>query len=149
MKRTDSLRKSGDKPNGGQPGHPGHTLRAVVHPERTETHAVDTCMHCQASLQGIEAAGYAERQVFDVPAIRIEVTAHRAEVKLCPTCGGQTTGDFPAGVTQAVQYGPGVQTWAAYFTNQHHIPIERTAQIFDDLIHQPVSEATVVKASED
>jgi len=66
------LRKSGDKPNGGQPGHPGHTLSAVVHPERTETHEVDTCVHCQASLKGIEAAGYEERQVFDVPAIRIE-----------------------------------------------------------------------------
>jgi len=27
--------------------------------------------------------------------------------------------------------------------------VERTAQIFDDLVHQPVSEATVLKASED
>ena len=34
-KRTASLRKAGDKPNGGQPGHEGQTLLAVEHPERT------------------------------------------------------------------------------------------------------------------
>jgi transposase len=93
--------------------------------------------------------GYEERQVFDIPAMRIEVTAHRAEVKRCPACGGTTTGDFPGGVTQAVPYGPAVKTWAAYCSNQHHLPVERTAQIFDDLVQQPVSEATVLKASED
>jgi hypothetical protein len=56
--------------------------------------------------------------------------------------------DVPAGVTHAVQYGPGVQTWVAYFLNQHHLPSERAVQIFDDLVHQPVSEATGWKASE-
>lgn len=149
VKRTESLRKSGDKPNGGQPGHEGHTLRASDHPDRTETYEVDACEHCQASLSETEAVGYEERQVFDMPAIRIEVTVHRAAVKICPACGGQTKGDFPGGVTQAVQYGPVLKTWAAYFTNQHHIPVERTAQIFDDLVHQPVSAATVLKASEE
>ena len=149
VKRTESLRKSGDKPNGGQPGHDGHTLIASDHPDRIETHEADTCEHCQASLSGIEASGYEERQVFDIPAIRIEVTAHRAEVKICPACGGKSKGDFPTGVTQAVQYGAAVKTWATYFTNQHHIPVERTGQIFDDLVHQPVSDATVLKASEE
>ena len=52
-------------------------------------------------------------------------------------------------MTQAVQYGPEVKTWAAYFSNQHHLPVERTAQIFDDLVHQPMCDATVLKASED
>ena len=94
VKRTESLRKSGEKPNGGQPGHDGHTLSASDDPDRIETHEVDTCAHCQASLAEIEAAGYEERQVFDIPAIRIEVTAHRAEVKICPACGGQNKGNY-------------------------------------------------------
>ena len=148
VKRTASLRKAGDKPNGGQPGHEGQTLMAVEHPERTVTHAVPLCAHCQASLQGVEVMGYAERQVFDLPAIRIEVTAHRAEIKVCPACGKSSKGAFPDAVTQAVQYGPTVQTWASYFTNHHHISVERTTEIFADLVQHQLSEATVLKASE-
>jgi transposase len=148
-KRTQSLRQSGNKPNGGQPGHEEHTLHASAHPDRTETHEAITCAHCQAPLADTEATGYEERQVFDIPAIRLEVTAYRAEVTLWPHCGGKTTGACPAGGTQAVQYGPTVKAWAAYFPNQHHIPVERTVQIFEDVVHQPVSEATVLQASED
>ena len=57
VQRTASLRKAGDKPNGGQPGHEGQTLMAVEHPERTVTHEVPICAHCHASLQGIEVVG--------------------------------------------------------------------------------------------
>ena len=32
VKRTESLRKAGDKPNGGQPGHDGQTLMASERP---------------------------------------------------------------------------------------------------------------------
>lgn len=148
VKRTASLRKSGDKPNGGQPGHEGQTLMASEHPDRVETHEVLRCAHCQASLAAIDAVGYEERQVFDIPAIRIEVTAHRAEIKVCPACGSASKGTLPATVTQAVQYGPVVHTWASYFTNQHHVPVERTTEIFEDLVQHRVSEATVLKASE-
>ena len=148
VKRTESLRKPGDKPNGGQPGHEGQTLMASEHPDRVESHEVPSCAHCQASLAAIEAVGYEERQVFDIPAIRIEVTAHRAEIKVCPACGSASKGTFPEAVTQAVQYGPMVNTWASYFPNQHHIPVERTTEIFEDLVQHRVSEATVLKASE-
>jgi transposase len=147
VKRTESLRKSGDKPNGGQPGHEGQTLMVSEHPDRVETHAVPSCVHCQASLADIEAVGDEERQVFDIPAIRIDVTAHRAEIKVCPACGRASKGPFPETVPQAVQYGPAVNTWASYFTNQHHVPVERTTEIFEDLVQHRVSEGTVLKAS--
>lgn len=148
VKRTASLRQLGDKPNGGQPGHDGQTLMASEHPDQTLTHEVRSCAHCRASLQGVEVVGYEERQVFDLPAIWIEVTAHRAQIKVCPACGRVNTGAFPAAVTHAVQYGPMVHTWASYFTTQHHIPVERTTEIFADLVQHRVSEATVLKASE-
>jgi transposase len=41
-----------------------------------------------------------------------------------------------------------VQTWASYCTNHHHIPVERTTEIFADLVQHRMSEATVLKASE-
>jgi hypothetical protein len=49
-------------------------------------------------------------------------------------------------VKQTVQYGNGVKTWASYFTNQHFVPIERTTQIFEDLVGHRISEAMVLKA---
>lgn len=148
VQRTESLRKAGEKPNGGQPGHDGQTLMASERPDRVETHEVPSCAHCQASLAASESVGYEERQVFDIPAIRIEVTAHRADIKVCPACGRVSKGTFPASGTQAVQYGPAVSTWASYFTNQHYVPVERTTEIFADLVQHRVSEATVLKASE-
>ncbi len=147
--RTESLRKRGQKPNGGQPGHEGHTLEFSDKPDHAETHKPRACENCQASLDGVEAVGQEERQVYDIPAMRIEVTAHRGEIKICPECGMENKGEFPEGVTQGTQYGPGVKTWAAYFGCQHHIPVERTAQIIEDLTGQRVSEATVLKASEE
>lgn len=92
--RTQSLRKSGNKRNGGQPGHDGHTLQAAEHPDHTEMHTADICGHCQASLLEIAPTGYEERQVFDIPAMHIAVTSHRAEIKRCPQCGAQTKGAF-------------------------------------------------------
>jgi len=41
-----------------------------------------------------------------------------------------------------------VQTWASYFTNHHHIPVERTTEVFEDLVQHRVSDATVLQASE-
>jgi len=121
---------------------------ASAHPERVVTHAVSRCAQCQVSLAEIVAVGYEERQVFEIPAIRIEGTAHRAEITVCPVCGRASKGTFPASVPHAVPYGPVVKTWAASFTNQHHIAVERTTEIFADLVQHRVSEATVLTASE-
>lgn len=148
-KRTTSLREPGQKPRGGQPGHRGETLMAVAVPDRTEIHPVVACEQCGVSLADVAVTAHDERQVFDVPAIRIEVTAHRVEIKTCPGCGVENRGTFPVGVTGPVQYGPGLKTWATYFQTQHFVPVERTAQIIEDLTGQRVAEATLMKAVEE
>jgi transposase len=148
-KRTESLRKPGQKPNGGQPGHEGHTLKPVENPEHTEIHPVEACGQGGTALHEVEATTQEERQVFDIPAIRIEVTAHRAEIKICPGCGAENRGVFPAGVTGRVQYGTGVKRWAAYVQSQPVVPLERTAQIFEDLLNHRLSEATLIQAGQE
>ncbi len=147
QKRTESLRKNKQKANGGQPGHKGHTLIASNTPDQTAIHEVEQCEHCNIPLKKVEVSAYEERQIFDIPAIHIEVTAHRAEIKICPDCGHENHGKFPKNVNNTVQYGNGVKAWASYFANQHFIPIERTAQIFEDLLNHRVSEATILKAT--
>jgi transposase len=148
-KRTESLRKPGQKPNGGQPGHEGWTLKRSEHPDQTEIHSVETCQQCGSSLGRVEAMAHEERQVFDLPAIRIEVTAHRAEIKICPACGAENRGTFPKDVTGAVQYGNGVKTWATYFQTQHFVSVQRTAQIFEDLLNHRIAEGTLIQAGQE
>ncbi|MGO4575368.1 transposase [Cupriavidus sp. 2TAF22] len=58
-------------------------------------------------------------------------------------CGKTHTGQFPAGVSQAVQYGPRVKAAAVYLTPYQQVPIDRAAQALQDLFGLSVSTGTI------
>ena len=145
--RTRSLRQKTGRASGGQPGHKGHTLKMVAHPDHIQHHRVSACPHCATSLEGVAPCGLESRQVFDVPPVRIEVTEHQAEVKVCPECGNQVKGAFPVGVTQPVQYGPRLKAQASYLNAYQMLPLARTCELLGDWYGHTPAEAFVLDAN--
>jgi transposase len=93
-------------------------------------------------------AGSDHRQVFDLPEIRMEVTQHTAEIKICPVCGCENKGEFPTGVEQPVQYGPEVKALAVYLNQYQMLPLERVRDLFHELFGQRLAEGTILNATQ-
>lgn len=138
-----SLRQSSGNKAGGQKGHHGTCLKCVVSPDYIKHLKVEMCCCCQSSLIDVEPVKYIERQVFDPgrPG-EFEVTAYRAEVKICP-CGSRNQAEFPQGVTAAAQYGEVTQAMAVHLNQYHFIPFHRVSEYFNTVYSMSVSTGTV------
>ena len=58
--RRKSLRKSGQRPRGGQRGHKGRTLLQVAEPEHVVVHGLAGCPQCQTELTDVAVEGACE-----------------------------------------------------------------------------------------
>ncbi len=130
--KPKSLRPPSARPTGGQPGHPGRTLRMVEQPDRTVHHAVERCAACGRSLANQAPDRVERRQVFDLPQPTLEVTEHQADVTTC-ACGCLNRAAFPPEVTAPVQYGLRVKSVAVYLKDDQLLPFERLTEIMRDL----------------
>ncbi len=147
--KPKSLRPPGDRPTGGQPGHPGHTLRMVDKPDHTVRHAVTRCTDCGRSLAHQAPERVDRRQVFDLPEPKLEVTEHQAEVKTC-ACGCVNRAAFPPEAAAPVQYGPRVKSVAVYLGEYQLLPFDRLAEIMRDLFAcESFSEGTLANFKTD
>lgn len=141
-----SLRVAGQRPTGGQKGHPGSTLRQASQPDKIIVHGVpDQCQACQSKLPFAYVGE--TRQVFDLPLLQFEVTEHHAMQAIC-ACGQVHTGEFPVGVKAGVQYGPRAQAAMVHLNQNHAVSIQRTAALMKDFFDLPVSQASVVRATQ-
>jgi len=114
-------------------GHRGNTLRQTPTPDFVERHEAAHCSACQRALTAAMAKGMERRQVFDLPAPRLEVTEHQAAVYCCDHCRAMTTADFPDGVNAHVQYGTRMRAAAVYCNVQQLIPEDRVCLLLRDL----------------
>ena len=63
-----ALPKGEKRPRGGQPGHPGRTLRQVEKPDRVCVHLPERCAICGREISAEEPHSVVgRRQVFDIP----------------------------------------------------------------------------------
>lgn len=136
-----SLRGTSGRRPGKQPGTPGARLEPRADPDRLVVHVPDACAGCGHDLADAEVLGERAgqvRQVFDLPAVRVEVTEHRAQARRC-RCGQVTTGSFPPAATAPACYGPGVAAVATYLLARQHVPFARTAELLADCFGVKVS----------
>jgi transposase len=147
-RKPKSLRPThtGRKP-GGQPGHPGQTLQPSPTPDLTEIITPGSCPHCHTDLRDEATVAVEKRQVFDLPQIRMQVTEHQAQSKLCHHCGRLVSAHFPSGVSAPVQYGSGMQSVMSYLNLGQLLPCERTAEVCQDLFGHRPSAGSVVRAA--
>lgn len=136
-----SLRQRGQRPSGGQRGHSGSALRQSAHIDHVVLHhSAPECTHCHAVLLDHEAIE--QRQVFELPVLRAQVTQHRLMRSTC-RCGAVHLGAFPTGINAPAQYGPRARAFAAYLNQHHLVPLERTTQVMRDAFGLEMSQASV------
>ena len=146
--RISSLRERSGKKSGGQPGHPGKTLRRSETPDATIDHFPPACAGCGAALSEATAESHTARQVFDLPEPQpLRVIEHRAHACRCTACGTQTRADFPADVSAPVQYGPRIAAFVVYLLHYQLLPEKRLAMLMADLFGVHLVTATIAAMS--
>jgi transposase len=143
LPRRRSRRQRSGKASGGQAGHPGTTLTQVAAPDTILAHSAPACTQCGGQLDTAPVVARERRQVVDLPVVRPQVAEHQVLHQRCPVCQTISTGQFPASVTQPVQYGPQVKALAVYLQEYQHLPFERTQELFRDAFSLPLSEGTL------
>ena len=96
------------------------------------------CGSCGADLAGAQVVGKQVRQVIDLPPVAPVVTDH-VSYRLRCSCGAETVADFPPEARAPVCFGPEVRAFATYLLDRQHLPVERTAELLEDLLGVRVS----------
>ena len=146
LSKKPALAQSQGKKTGGQSGHTGKTLKMVAHPDLVIVHHANSCPCCMKSfaLTDVHQIGQ-KRQVFDIPAPRLEVTEHQIGVITC--CGQQHRGHFPDSVSQPVQYGSKIKALSVLLSTDYKIPFEKIEQLLGDIYGCSFNESTAISAN--
>jgi len=131
-------RRAQARKQGKQPGAPGKDLAQVADPDQVIHHAPPSCSSCGSELDDAVVVSTERRQVFELPEIGLVVTEYIAERRRC-RCGCTTKAPFPSVATAPACYGPGIRALAAYLAVHQHLPFDRMAQLFSDVLGAPVS----------
>ncbi len=146
LTKKPALPQSQGKKTGGQLGHTGNTLKMVSHPDFVVVHHALGCLCCNKLFTVSDVAQTVQkRQVFDIPAPRLEVTEHQIGLITC--CGQQYRGTFPECVSQPVQYGSKIKALSVLLSTDYKIPFEKIEQLLGDIYGCSFNESTAISAN--
>jgi transposase len=142
--REKPSKTKGKRKPGGQPGHPGTTLRPVDKPDTTVPLRID-----RAALPPGEwkEAGWEKRRVIEWE-IRWGVIEYQAEI-VENERGERVTAPFPAGLVQGVQYGESVKAHAVYRSVHQTASCKRVSKHFANQITIPLSAGSMCTFKEE
>jgi transposase len=140
-RRSKSTRKPG-----GQQGHAGSRLEPV---DASEVDSIQTCKAacCRSCGQPLLGEGflYEARQEIELPVLKRQVTEYRTETHYCERCGVWTQGQFPAHITQPVQYGKRLKALSTYFNQYQLMPYARVQECLRDVFGVSLSQGSLVR----
>lgn len=143
LKRNQSLSQPSGKRSGGQPGHKGQTLEMTDTPDEIIEINPNYCNKCGCNLEHTESHFESRRQEIDIPPRQAIIKEYRLNSKTCPNCGHQQESEFPAHITNYVQYGTNVESLIAYLSIYQHLPFKRLKELFCHVLNLGISEGTV------
>jgi transposase len=146
LSKKPAFPQTSGKKSGGQPGHSGRTLTMVSNPDQIIIHHAPLCPCCSKIFTPSDIVQIGnKRQVFDIPAPRIEVTEHQIGIITC--CNQQHKGIFPDLVNQPVQYGTKIKALSVLLNVDYKIPFEKIEQLLGDLYNCSFNESTAISAN--
>jgi transposase len=145
-KKQPALPKAKSKSSGGQKGHQGHSLQMVEAPDMVVLHHASGCNCCGKAFTSSQVHYIQEkRQLFDLPAVKLEVTEHQLGVIYC--CGRAHTGSFPLEVKAPAAYGLRLHAMASLLNVEYRLPMEKVSQLLEDLYGCSYNESTLCSAN--
>ncbi len=143
FKRTQSLREKSNRPNGGQPGHKGHTKEQTTVPNTTIECAPHVCPECGGVIDPTELHVVERRQIWDLPLPIAPIVTEYVRMEGRCKCGHCCKGAFPEEATAPVSYGANVCALVGYMSTLQSIPFKRMVDILNNVFGLRMSQGTV------
>ena len=136
-----SLRTKSGKPAGGQPGHKGSGMKIDREPDEVIEHRPAQCEGCpHAATCKLRCC---ETRYEYEAIVETKLIAHKVlGCKACVLTGEAVQGAFPANITGAKQYGPGVAGLAVSLVVNGYMSVDRVQKLLRSL-RIPISSGAI------
>jgi transposase len=141
--KPKSERQKSTRSSGGQKGHKGQTLKWQTNPDQVVTHSPTGTCECGLNLTKAGVSSVLKHQVLDLPELRVLVTEHHFETRICP-CGKQHSSQIPKELQIPVQYGFRVKGLAVYLLNTQFMSLKRCELFFSEVMKASISQGSLV-----